>query len=53
MFVDSLFPNKFRDIVTQCYLNNNESFEKLFNDPEFYSKVQDIMAKELYKVLRK
>lgn len=53
MFVDSLFPNKFKDIVTQCYLNNNESFEKLFNDPEFYSRVQDIMAKELYKVLRK
>ena len=53
MFVDSLFPNKFRDIVTQCYLNNNESFEKLFNDPDFYSKVQDIMARELYKALRK
>lgn len=53
MFVNSLFPDKFKEIVTQCFLNNNESFDKLFNDPEFYSKVQDAMAKELYKSLRK
>lgn len=53
MFVRSLFPDKFKDIVTQCFLDNNESFEKLFNDPDFYQKVQDAMAAELYKVLRK
>ena len=49
----SLFPDKFKEIVTQCFLDNNESFQKLFNDPEFYQKVQDVMAKELYKTLRK
>lgn len=53
MFVKSLFPDKFRDIVTQCFLDNNDSFEKLFNDPDFYQKVQDAMAAELYKALRK
>jgi type I restriction enzyme R subunit len=53
MFVNSLFPEKFKEIVTQCFLDNNESFQKLFNDPEFYQKVQDVMAKELYKSLRK
>lgn len=53
MFVQSLFPDKFRDIVTQCFLDNNESFGKLFNDPDFYQKVQDAMAAELYKALRK
>ena len=53
MFVESLFPDKFKDIVTQCFLDNNEAFQKLFNDPEFYQKVQDEMAKELYKSLRK
>ena len=53
MFVNSLFPDKFKEIVTQCFLDNNESFQKLFNDPEFYQKVQDVMAKELYKTLRK
>ena len=53
MFVKSLFPDKFKEIVTQCFLDNNDAFEKLFNDPDFYSKVQDEMAKELYKSLRK
>ena len=52
MFVKSLFPDKFRDIVTQCFLDNNDSFAKLFNDPDFYQKVQDAMAAELYKALR-
>ena len=53
MFVKSLFPDKFRDIVTQCFLDNNDSFAKLFNDPDFYQKVQDAMAAELCKALRK
>ena len=53
MFAQSLFPDKFKDIVTQCFLDNNDSFSKLFNDPDFYQKVQDAMAAELYKALRK
>ncbi|NCC87772.1 MAG: type I restriction endonuclease subunit R [Clostridia bacterium] len=53
MFVNSLFPDKFKDIVTRCFLENNDSFQKLFNDPDFYQKVMDSMAKELYKSLRK
>lgn len=53
MFVKSLFPDKFKDIVTQCFLENNDSFAKLFNDPDFYQKVQESMAQELYKSLRK
>lgn len=53
MFVQSLFPDKFKDIVTQCFMENSASFEKLFSDPEFYAQVQDAMAKELYRSLRK
>jgi len=53
MFVKSLFPDKFKEIVTQCFIDNNESFEKLFSDPDFYQKVQEAMAQELYKALRK
>ena len=53
LFVRSLFPDKFRDIVTQCFMDNNDSFAKLFNDSDFYQKVQDAMAQELYKALRK
>lgn len=52
MFVNSLFPDKFKEIVTRCFLENNDSFQKLFNDTEFYQKVMDAMAKELYKSLR-
>ena len=53
MFVRSLFPDKFREIVTQCFLDNNDSFQKLFSDPEFYQRVQEAMATELYRALRR
>ena len=53
MFVKSLFPDKFKQIATQCYLENADSYKKLFSDTEFYQKVMESMAKELYKSLRK
>ncbi len=53
MFVESLFPDKFKSILTQCFLDNNAAFQKLFNDPEFYQKVQEAMAKEIYKSLKR
>ena len=53
MFVKSLFPEKFKEIATQCWLNNSDSFTKLFNDPEFYQKVMETMAKGLDRTLRK
>ena len=53
MFIKSLFPDKFKKIVTKCFMDNNDTFQKLFNDSEFYNKVMEAMAKELYQVLRK
>ncbi len=53
IFVKSLFPEKFKKIATQCWTDNSDSFKKLFTDPEFYQKVMEAMAKELYKALRK
>lgn len=53
MFVQSLFPDKFKRIVTRCFMENKTSFDKLFSDPEFYEQVQKVMANELYKALRK
>ena len=53
MFVSSLFPDKFKQIATQCYLENADSYKKLFSDTEFYQKVMEAMAKELYNTLRK
>lgn len=53
MFVNSLFPEKFREIAMSLFQSNHESFEKLFTDKAFYDKVMDAMAKELYKKLRR
>lgn len=52
MFVKSLFPQKFKEIVTRAFMENNDTFDRLFNDPEFYKTVMEIMAKEVYKNLR-
>lgn len=52
MFEKSLFPEKFKEIATQCYLENDDSYKKLFTDTEFYQKVMEVMARELYKALR-
>lgn len=53
MFIESLFPDKFKEIATNLFTSNHESFQKLFTDKEFYNKVMDAMARELYKKLRK
>lgn len=53
MFVNSLFPDKFKDIVTQCFIENKAAYNKLFTDIEFYQKVQEVMARELYRELRR
>ena len=53
MFVRSLFPDKFKEIVTKCYQENYEAFEKLFRDPDFYQKVMEEMADALYQDFRK
>ena len=53
MFSQSLFPDKFQEIVTQYYVDNSEAFQKLFSDPEFYRRVQEEMAQELYRSLRR
>ena len=34
-------------------MENNDSFQKLFSDSDFYQKVMEAMALELYKTLRK
>ena len=53
MFVKSLFPDKFKAIATKCFMENNDSFQKLFSDSDFYQKVMEAMALEMYKTLRK
>ena len=53
MFEKSLFPEKFKEIATQCYLENSDSYKKLFTDTEYYREIMEAMAKELYRFLRR
>lgn len=52
MFATALFPEKFKEIATHCYMENADSYKKLFSDREFYQNVMEAMALELYKILR-
>ena len=49
MFMQSLFPDKFKDIATQCWVENSEAYQKLFNNAEFYQVVMESLARELYR----
>lgn len=53
MFVKSLFPDRFKEVLTRCFMENNETYQRIFTDTDFYTTVQDAMAREIYKVLRK
>jgi len=53
MFINSLFPEKFMEIVAKCFLENNDTFKKLYEDSDFKQKVMQTMGKELYTELRK
>lgn len=52
MFSKNLFPDKFNEIITDSYIDKNESYKKLQTDKEFYKVVMELMAKELYIKLR-
>ncbi len=53
MFIKSIFPEKFKEILVACYLSQDQAYEKLLNNNEFQNTVMDIMAKEFYKKLKK
>ena len=53
MFIKSIFPEKFKEILVACYLSQDEAYDKLLNNTEFQKAVMDIMANEFYKTLRK
>lgn len=44
MFIKSIFPEKFNQILVQCYLSNDEAFKKLMENQEFQKSVMNIMA---------
>lgn len=52
MFINSIFPTEFQRVLVECFMLNNNAYEKLLGDQLFQKAVMDIMAKELYKTLK-
>ena len=51
MFIKSIFPTEFQRVLVECFMQNDEAFNRLLNDANFQRIVMNIMAKELYKTL--
>ena len=52
VFENSIFPDVFKRVAQDCYMESMESFTKLFEDKNFYVTVMEEIAKEIYKDLR-
>ena len=52
VFQQSIFPEIFKKIAQDCYVESMDSFGKLFEDKNFYDSVMQEIAKEAYKNLR-
>lgn len=52
IFEKSIFPEIFKKVSQDCYLESMNSFTKLFEDKNFYNSVMESIAKEAYKELR-
>jgi type I restriction enzyme R subunit len=52
MFLNNLFPDKFNQLVSKCYFENNKAYEKLTTDEIFLKQLMEVMGKELYRLLR-
>lgn len=51
MFIKSIFPKEFERVLVECYIKNDDVFQRLLGNDQFQKAVMDIMAKELYKTL--
>ncbi len=52
VFERSIFPDIFKKIAQECYMESMTSFSKLFEDKKFYTSVMEEIARESYKDLR-
>ena len=48
MFSQNIFPNVFDKIARDCYVEQMDAFAKLFEEPSFYKRVCEEMAKAMY-----
>lgn len=52
VFAKGIFPEKFKQLVSDCCANNTDAFTKLYTDENYYSQILHFMASEIYKLLR-
>ena len=52
VFEKSIFPDVFKKVAQECYMDSMSAFSKLFEDKRFYNSVMEELAKESYKDLR-
>ena len=48
MFAQNIFPKVFERIAQDCYVQQMDSFAKLFEEPSFYQRVMEEMARAMY-----
>lgn len=48
MFAQNIFPKVFEKIAQECYVQQMDSFAKLFEEPTFYKRVMEEMGKAMY-----
>lgn len=52
VFNHSIFPEIFKRVAQECYMEQMKAFSKLFEDKVFYNSVMESIAAEAYKDLR-
>lgn len=52
VFEQSIFPDIFKKIAQECYMEQSKAFQKLFEDKKFYNFVMEEIARQSYKDLR-
>ena len=48
MFAKNIFPKYFEKIAMKCYEDQMDSFQKLFEDKQFFDRVMEEMGKAIY-----
>ena len=48
MFSQNIFPKIFEKIAQECYVQQMDSFAKLFEEQSFYNRVMEEMGKAMY-----
>lgn len=52
MFVDTIFPDKFQELLLKLYDDNNEAFNTIFTQGNLYETLGRTMASEFYRMLK-